>query len=280
MRIAVTGCSGRIGRVVAEMALAQGHQVVGLDRLRPDRALMAAVVGHPAFAFVQAGMDEYAALEAALRGCEALIHMAAIPAPGYHPDHWVHNDNVVGSYNALRAAAEVGIRRVSQASSINAIGSAYSRWPRFDYFPIDEQHPTHNEDPYALSKWICEVQADSFARRYDMIIASLRFHGAFTSRPQGGSAEREAQSLATKSLWGYCTFEACARASLLGVTAEFTGHEVFFIVAPDTMMDAPTLELAEQHFPEVPIRGELTGRRSFFDCSKAERLLGWRHDPD
>jgi len=280
MRIAVTGCTGRIGRVITEMALNQGHTVVGLDRLRPDPALMPIAAAHPQFSFHQVEMSEYAAVENALRGCDALIHMAAIPAPGYHPDHWVHNDNVVGSYNALRAAAEVGIRRACQASSINAIGSAYSRRPRFNYFPLDELHPTYNEDPYSLSKWICEAQADSFVRRYDMVIASLRFHGAVHAKYKGGEREREAQSLATKALWGYCTFEACARASLLSLTADITGHEVFYIVAPITMMEAPSLELAQAVFPEVPVRGDMSGNRGFFDCTKAERLLGWKHDPD
>jgi UDP-glucose 4-epimerase len=280
MRIAVTGCTGRIGRVIAEMALTQGHTVVGLDRLWPDPALMPVVITHPNFSFHHVEMSEYAALENAMRGCDGLIHMAAIPAPGRHPDHWVHNDNVVGSYNALRAAAEAGIRRVCQASSINAIGSAYSRRPRFDYFPVDEQHPTYNEDPYSLSKWICEMQADSFVRRYGMTVASLRFHGAFPARFVGTDAEREAGTITAKALWGYCTFEACARASLLSLTADFFGHEVFYIVAPRTMMDVPSLELAQHVFPEVPVRGDLSGNHGFFNCAKAERLLGWKHDPD
>ena len=76
----------------------------------------------------------------------------------------VHNNNVVSSYNALRAAATAGVRRVCQASSVNAIGGRFSRWPpRYDYFPVDEQHPTYAEDPYSLSKWICEQQADAIA---------------------------------------------------------------------------------------------------------------------
>ncbi len=61
-------------------------------------------------------------------------------------------NNVVGSYNALRAAAEHGITRICQASSVNAIGLSYSRTPRFDYFPIDEAHPNYSEDPYSLSQ--------------------------------------------------------------------------------------------------------------------------------
>jgi nucleoside-diphosphate-sugar epimerase len=275
MHIAVTGSTGRIGRAIVEMALAQGHSVVGLDRLRPE-----AGSEHPNFTFHQLEMTEYHGVENALRGCDGLIHMAAIPAPGYHPDPWVHNGNVVGSYNALRAAAEVGIRRICQASSVNATGSAYSRWPRYDYFPLDELHPTYNEDPYSLSKWICEIQADSFARLYaDMTLASLRFHGVFHERPFGGPNERRRDSISAKALWGWVSFEACARASLQALTAGYTGHEVFYIVAPNTTMQTPSLALAEELFPEVPITGDLSGDNGFYNCAKAERLLGWRHDP-
>ena len=55
-----------------------------------------------------------------------MVHMAAIPAPFYLPDDVVHNNNVVGSYNAMRAAIEQGIRKICQASSVsgNARGSA------------------------------------------------------------------------------------------------------------------------------------------------------------
>jgi UDP-glucose 4-epimerase len=273
MNIAITGSSGRIGRAIVDLALTQGHRVVGLDRARPHNA-----PDHPDFTFHQHEMTEYYGLEAAFRGCDAVVHMAAIPGPFGHPDHWVHNQNVVGSYNVLRACAALGLRRVSQASSINAIGGAYSRAPRYDYFPLDEAHPTYNEDPYSLSKWICEVQADSFARRYAMTIASLRFHGVADQRPVGGARERQSGGLGAKHLWGWVSYDACARASLQALTADFSGHEAFYIVAPDTIMDVPSLELAAEHHPDVPIRGDLSDRRSFFSTAKAERLLNWRHD--
>lgn len=43
-------------------------------------------------------------------------------------------------------------------------------------------------------------------------------------------------------------------------------------------MEEPSLELAARYSPNVAIRGDLTGRRSFFNREKAERLLGWKHD--
>ena len=274
MKIAVTGGSGRIGRAVIDMALTRGDSVVSIDRVHPE--------GHadPSnITFIQTDITDYSAFENALRGCDALVHMAAIAAPGYHPDHEVHNNNVTGSYNALRAAVEVGIQRVCQASSVNATGLAYSRWPRFDYFPLDEEHPTYNEDPYSLSKWICEEQANSFARRYEgMTISSMRFHWVVPERAAAVKARGYSQTNAgVKNLWAYTRFDSAAQACLLSLTADFKGHEVFYITAPDTIVDTPSLELKQEFFPDVPVRGDLSGHKSFFNSSKAERLLGWKH---
>ena len=275
MKIAVTGSSGSIGKAIVKMALEQGHEVVGIDRVRSAEFEEIAGVSQ-----VQAELSEYDVLVNALKGCDGLIHMAAIPAPGRHPDHEVHNNNVVGSYNALRAAVEVGINRICQASSVNATGLAYSRWPRFDYFPLDEEHPTYNEDPYSLSKWICEEQGNSFVRRYEnMVIASMRFHWVVPNRDIAVQAKVYSQSpAASKNLWAYTLHSAAARACLLSLTADFKGHEAFYIVAPDTVTDVPSLELKQKFFPDVELRGDLSGNKSFFNSSKAERMLGWKHD--
>jgi UDP-glucose 4-epimerase len=272
MKIAVTGASGGVGRAVVGLALAQGHSVVAIDRV----PVPAMAQGVP---LVHLDLSDYAALAQALAGCEALIHLAAINGPGRDPDHVVHNNNVVSSYNALRAATELRIPRVCQASSVNAIGGRFSRSPQYDYFPLDERHPAYVEDPYSLSKWICEQQADAIARRHDGIaIASLRLHGVVTDRAATRGWIGTPQRIAEKQLWGYTLSDAAARAFLLGVTADFAGHEVFYIVAPDTMVDTPSMKLRAQHYPEVPVRGDLSGNRGFFDCRKANEVLGWQHD--
>src|SRR4051812_23264936 len=106
MRIGITGGSGRVGSAVIELALAQGHSVVSIDRVPPAQASAPSDI-----TFVQANVTDYADFEQALHGCDALIHLAAIPSPGGLPDYEVHNNNVVGSYNALCAAARLGINR-------------------------------------------------------------------------------------------------------------------------------------------------------------------------
>ena len=73
-------------------------------------------------------------------------------------------------------------------------------------------------------------------------------------------------------------FHSAARACLLALPANFKGHEAFYIVAPDTTTDIPSLDLRQKFFSDVPLRTTLSGNQSFFDSSKAERLLGWKHD--
>ena len=273
MKIALTGASGDVGRAIAVEAVFQGHQVVGIDRVAPtaDRNC-------ENLCFVKADTSDYAALSRAVEGCDALIHMAAIPGPGNHPGHVIHNNNVVGSYNALFAAAEQGIRRICLASSVNAIGLAFSRAGRFHYFPIDEDHPNYCEDPYSLSKWICEQQADSIARRHeDIRIASMRFHLTVRERSDAARVFTAENVQGFKQLWAYTRFDAAARACLLSLNADFNGHEVFNIVAPDTTVEVSSRELAARYFPDVPIRSDLEGHNSFFNSTKAERLLGWKH---
>jgi UDP-glucose 4-epimerase len=117
-------------------------------------------------------------------------------------------------------------------------------------------------------------------RRFEgMKIASMRFHWVVPERARAAQSFTRDSNEPEKHLWAYTRFDAAADACLRSLTAPFTGHEVFYIVAPDTTVDVPSLELARQHFPEVPIKGDFSGRKSFFNSTKAERLLGWKHPP-
>ena len=271
MRIAITGGRGNLGTAVTTAALAAGHEVVAIDRPESVARVVGDTVTH-----VAADITEFDSLRAAIEGTDALVHLAAFLYPVGHPDHGVHHNNVVGSYNALAAAVAVGISHICLASSINAIGGAFSRRPRYDYFPVDERHPTYTEDPYSLSKWIEEAQASDFARRHDTLaITSLRFHAIVddVDRPRALAALDPEKS--RRDLWGYSPIGACAAACVRSLTADHTGHEICYLVAADTIAALPSLELAARYYPEVPIVGDLSGRRSFFDSSKATRLLGW-----
>ena len=276
VKIAVTGATGLVGRAVVECACCDGHDVVGIDRVAPPEE--AAVPGVE-YRIVDATFHDD--LLRAVRGAHALIHLAAYPSPVGRPDHETFNNNVVSSYNALSIGVELGMKRICQASSVNAIGTSFSRWPRYDFLPLDETHPTYAEDPYSLSKWVCEAQAGAFCRLHsDLAIASMRFSGIVESRASG-AAIREIQGgldEAVKELWGYTDLQAAARACVDAVANSlWIGSEAFYLVAPRTMATRPSAELVAEHYPDVPLRHSLVGNEGLYDCSKAERLLGWRH---
>ncbi|MCS6848305.1 MAG: NAD(P)-dependent oxidoreductase [Anaerolineae bacterium] len=285
MKVAVTGGNGRFGRVVIAHLIRSGYDVVNIDRTPPEGAS----ANRPnAGAFISLDLADLPALTRALEGCDAVIHLAAIPSPMHVPEPDVYVNNTVTSYNVLFAAADLGIEKVCLASSINAIGGAYSRKARYDYFPVDERHPTYNEDAYSLSKWVMEQQADSFARRHErMTIASLRLHGlhklaARRTLEDINQLDPVVRLRVANHLWAYTDIDAAARACIAALHATYTGHEVFFIVAPTTIFtpDIHSAELAQQFYPDVPIVGDLSGNAGFYNCAKAERLLGWRHGDD
>jgi nucleoside-diphosphate-sugar epimerase len=274
MEIAVTGGNGRLGGVVIRQLISQGHTIRSLDWKDPQIPF---VPGSPVTVHIL-DLLNLPRLTDSIRGCDAVIHLAAYPGPDGHPPGVVYNNNTMASYNVLYAASELGIKKVCQASSINALGGIGSRIGIFDYFPVDEKHPTYNMDDYSLSKWVMEIEADSFARRFpEMTISSLRFHALPDDTPEPQNSLDTVDKPAARNLWGWTLMSEGARACGLAVEASFKGHEVFFITAPRTNSLIPSTELAQFAYPDVPIRGDLSGRRSFYDCSKAARLLGWVH---
>lgn len=80
MKIAVTGCSGSVGQRVCMLALAQGHDVRGIDR-GPTPREAPPFFAHTRFAFAAHDLREYPAALEALRGCDAVVQLAAVPTP-------------------------------------------------------------------------------------------------------------------------------------------------------------------------------------------------------
>ncbi|KAI9460401.1 hypothetical protein HD554DRAFT_2316814 [Boletus coccyginus] len=276
MKIAVTGCNGHVGQRVVLRALQTGHIVVGIDIIaREDTAFR----HDPQFVFLLADMTNFEEVLEAFQGCDAIVQLAAIRQPIDYKVN-THNRNVVISWNVLRAAAELGIERVAQASSANVLHAIFSVEPQFDYFPIDELHPTLPDEPYGLSKLIAEMQADTIVRRYpNTRVATLRLHWSVPTRT---GAYRKDYKGSKGDLWSYVQEDSSAEAFLRAVTVEndeWKGHEKFFIAAPQVAADEDWLDLKQKYFPHVPVREEWVknGGRGFFDCSKAERILGWVH---
>lgn len=173
MRVLVTGGIGSVGKAVLERLLQHGWDVRVIDR-KPE--------------FEMEGIDyqvgditKYDDVRAQMRGCEAVVHLAAIPNPMFVPAPELFHINVTGTYNVYEAAADEGIRRIVQASSINAFGCFWGNRDIYpDYFPLDEEHPTGTTDVYSFSKEVVEDIGDYYWRRKGISGVSLRFPGVWS----------------------------------------------------------------------------------------------------
>jgi nucleoside-diphosphate-sugar epimerase len=177
MRIFLTGGAGLIGRAVAARLLEDGHTVHVVDTAEDSDV--------PSSTYAACDITDYDAVHAQMQGCDAVVHMAALRNAMHDPGHEVFRINVTGTFNVFEAAAKHGIRRVVQASSINALGCA---WALGDfvpaYLPVDEEHPLHTTDPYSFSKQQIEAIGDYYWRREGLSSVALRFPGIYPAGKQ------------------------------------------------------------------------------------------------
>lgn len=268
-KVLVTGSSGRIGRVTAQELLDHGYEVTGADL----------TAGRNVHTFIT-DMCDLGQVMTVMAGHDAVVHLAAIPSPAIHPGEVVFNTNVRSTFNILEAAVLLGIRKVVIASSLSAYGYAW-RHRHMDplYVPVDDAHPMVSQDAYGLSKMVGEVLAEGYVRREpEMSITSLRFTMVLSvedglkvmenvrSQPENGHA-----------FWTYIDVRDAALSCRLALEYDTPGHEGFLIAAPNSYMDTPTRELFETYYPGTTRFTEgFSGTAAGVDCSKAERLLGFK----
>lgn len=268
MLVVVTGGSGKAGRAVVADLTEAGHEVVNVD---------VAASRHPDAPTLAADLTDRGQVFDALAGAEAVVHLAAIPAPNVVPDGETFRTNVLSTYHVFTASVALGVPRVVWASSETLIGLPFVReQPR--YAPIDEEHPRLPESHYALSKLLCEDMAVELARWSGVAFVGLRYSNVM--EPEDYSRFRGWQhdpTLRRWNLWGYVDARDVAQATRLALETETTGAEVFLVAAADTVMEQPSAELMAQVYPEVPLTRELAGNETLLSIDKARRVL--RYEP-
>jgi nucleoside-diphosphate-sugar epimerase len=126
-----------------------------------------------------------------IRGCEAVVHLAAVPNPGVTTPEELFRVNSAGTFNVFQAAAEEGIKRVVQASSINAAGQFYGVKPApLHYLPLDEEHPVFSTDAYSFSKHIIEETGAYFWRREGISSVAFRLPWVAPASMHGNIEQR------------------------------------------------------------------------------------------
>jgi hypothetical protein len=172
MKVLVTGGIGAVGKAVLERLVNNGWDVRVVDR-KPEFEM-------DGIDYQVGDITNFDDLREKMRGCEVVVHLAAIPNPMFVAPSELFHINVQGTYNVYEAAAAEGIKRVVQASSINAFGCFWGNRDIFpDYFPIDEEHPTGTTDVYSFSKEVVEDIGAYYWRRNGISSVSLRFPGVW-----------------------------------------------------------------------------------------------------
>ena len=259
-----------MGLQVIRELLHHGYQVLSLDRVSPPEALCTSWL---------ADLRRASDLYEALRSAGGIVHLGAYQAPNLAPDTEIFSNNITATYNVLRAAADLDVKRVVIASSIAAYGFLYAAhfWNP-EYLPLDEAHPCTPKDPYGLSKRLGEEIASSFAAAHELTIASLRLAGinfdlSFQSFPERWKDLEKRRN----GFWSYIDVRDAAAACRLALNADFTGHQIFNVAAPTSGMREPTEELIRRFVPDLKqVKSGLTGNWSGLDSSKAQSVLGFR----
>ncbi|MBN9633121.1 MAG: NAD(P)-dependent oxidoreductase [Actinobacteria bacterium] len=272
MDIAVTGGSGKLGRTVVRELRAAGHTVVNLD-----------ATGERGRGFVQVDLTDYGqTLDAILGvddlhgGFDAIVHLAAIPAPAILSDVATFHNNIRVTYNVFQAARRAGIRNIVYASSETVLGLPFDVPP--PYIPVDEDYPARPESTYSLVKHLEEQMAIELVRWDPALkIVALRFSNVMDPADYAAFPSFDADARARKwNLWGYIDARDGAQAVLRALEWDTTGFDRFIIAAADTVMTRPNAELVAEVFPDVPLkRDDLENNDTLLSIDKARRILGY-----
>lgn len=292
--ILVTGAEGFIGSHVVEELVSQGHRVramvlynsfseIGwLRDVSPDVKNEIEVI----FGDVR----DSEGLTHAMRGCDSVIHLAAligIPYSYTHPRSYIET-NIIGTLNTLEASRELGLQKVVLTSTSEVYGTAQS-------VPINESHRLNAQSPYAATKVGADQLGMSYFSSFGVPVAIVRPFNTFGPRQslravipsivlQLISNERVIKLGNVATTRDFSFVKDSARGIIAGLTSKDSVGQVvnlgsgFEISIKDVVHVVGSMLGVE---PEIEIdehrlRPKLSEvERLFADNSLAKSLLGW-----
>src|SRR3984957_12573249 len=276
-RICVTGATGKAGRAAVRELRHQGYQVVATDNRLTSDDVAAGVL--------RADLTDYGQATEALRGADAVVHLANSPAPGLSTPAVTFNANITMNFNVFHAAASLGLARVVWASSETTLGLAFGHdreqipggigaAPR--YAPVDEDHFPVPNTTYALSKVASETVAEQISRWSDIPFVGLRISNIMELHDYDRFPSYWPDPhLRRWNLWGYVDVRDVAAACRLGLEADVTGSQNVIIAAADTVMNRPSRDLLAEVFPDAPLSREIAEFGTLLAIDRAKQVIGY-----
>jgi UDP-glucuronate 4-epimerase len=177
MRILITGAAGFIGFHTARSLLARGDEVVGLDNLNAyyDPQLkehrLALLKKEKGFTFVQGDILDRPTVAKTMRGCDRVLHLAALAGVRYafeHPEEYI-DINIRGFFHVLDEARLQKIPGFIYASSSSVYGGNGK-------LPASEEDRVDNQvSLYGMNKKDNELMAHVYHGLYGIPVTGLRF---------------------------------------------------------------------------------------------------------
>ncbi len=210
MKVLLTGGAGFIGQHVICELLSRGHEVRVMDSLRPDVHSTSRWSPPSGVELVVADVRDAAAIDRAVKGVDAVLHLAAKVGLGVDvgdlPDYASSND--AGTAELLAAMARAGVSRLTLASSMVVYGEgvgqcqehgAVTPAPRKEsalaagqFEPpcpvcgrplatalVSETAPLDPRNAYASSKVAQEFYSSNWARVTGGSVAAMRYHNVY-----------------------------------------------------------------------------------------------------
>ncbi|MCC6423980.1 MAG: NAD(P)-dependent oxidoreductase [Phycisphaerales bacterium] len=270
MKILITGAAGRLGSAVRHVARNE-HQLILLDQSES----ISAIGG------IRADLSDRDALDRAVKGCDAIIHTAALHGAFYgkRPNADFIRANVLGSEYLFDAAIRHGVKRLAIASSMEILVGI--NWAASGPVVLDESRTPCPDWIYPVTKRQIEILGSFYARHHGLEVVQLRYMGFGSMDDHDIGLGLLAHTLSTLD---------AARATLLAATNPGLKDEILHI-GPDTPLTQKDIvdalknpnAVLERHWPGcTPFlqKQNLTPLpEQFWPVARIDRaklVLGWK----
>jgi dTDP-glucose 4,6-dehydratase len=293
-KVLITGSDGFIGSHLTEALVRSGYDVKAfvlynsmgsrgwLDYCDPD-------IDGQFEVFVGDVRDSYS-VRNALRGCDAIIHLAAligIPYSYYSAESYV-DTNIKGTLNVLQAARDAQVKKIIHTSTSEVYGTA-------KFVPITEEHPLQGQSPYSASKIGADQIAQSFYSSFDMPIVTVRPFNTYGPRQSAraviptiisqiasGKSELNLGSLSPTRDFNYVADTVSGFVAALesrnGIGEVINLGSNFEISIEDLVkliskIMNKTIKVRLDEYRQRPVNSEV--ERLWADNSKAKKIINW-----